>query len=75
MIDDIRAHLDALAKPRGAMGRLEALATELALTQRRIDARTSPRRARRARATRRPRTGRRPSCWPITRCCSGRSVG
>lgn len=45
MIDDIRAHLDALAKPRGAMGRLEALATELALTQRRIDARTSPRRA------------------------------
>jgi len=45
MIDEIRAHLDALAKPRGAMGRLEALATELALTQRRIDARTSPRRA------------------------------
>ncbi|KQN69212.1 nicotinate-nucleotide--dimethylbenzimidazole phosphoribosyltransferase [Sphingomonas sp. Leaf62] len=45
MIDEIRAHLDALAKPRGAMGRLEALATELALTQRRIDARTSPRQA------------------------------
>lgn len=45
MIDDIRAHLDALAKPRGSMGRLEALATELALTQRRIDARTSPRQA------------------------------
>ncbi len=45
MIDDIRAHLDALAKPRGAMGRLEELATELALTQDRIDARTSPRRA------------------------------
>lgn len=45
MIDDIRAHLDALAKPRGAMGRLEALAQELALTQRRIDARTSPRQA------------------------------
>lgn len=45
MIDDIRAHLDALAKPRGAMGRLETLATELALTQRRIDAQTSPRRA------------------------------
>ncbi|KQM87229.1 nicotinate-nucleotide--dimethylbenzimidazole phosphoribosyltransferase [Sphingomonas sp. Leaf23] len=45
MIDDIRAHLDALAKPRGAMGRLEALAEELALTQGRIDARTSPRQA------------------------------
>ncbi|WP_288413166.1 nicotinate-nucleotide--dimethylbenzimidazole phosphoribosyltransferase [uncultured Sphingomonas sp.] len=45
MIDDIRAHLDALAKPRGAMGRLEALAQELALTQGRIDARTSPRQA------------------------------
>ncbi|MFD1033947.1 nicotinate-nucleotide--dimethylbenzimidazole phosphoribosyltransferase [Sphingomonas hankookensis] len=45
MIDEIRAHLDALAKPRGAMGRLEALATELALTQRRVDARTAPRRA------------------------------
>lgn len=44
MIDNIRAHLDALAKPRGAMGRLEALATELALTQGRIDARTAPRR-------------------------------
>jgi len=44
MIDDIRAHLDALAKPRGAMGRLEALATELALTQGRVEARTSPRR-------------------------------
>lgn len=45
MIEEIRAHLDALAKPRGAMGRLEALAVELALTQGRIDARTSPRRA------------------------------
>ncbi|MGN7159271.1 nicotinate-nucleotide--dimethylbenzimidazole phosphoribosyltransferase [Sphingomonas sp. SAFR-052] len=45
MIDEIRAHLDALAKPRGAMGRLEALATELALTQGRIDARTTPRQA------------------------------
>lgn len=45
MIEDIRAHLDALAKPRGAMGRLEELAVELALTQRRIDARTSPREA------------------------------
>lgn len=45
MIEEIRAHLDALAKPRGAMGRLEALAVELALTQGRIDARTSPRQA------------------------------
>lgn len=45
MIDDIRAHLDALAKPRGAMGRLETLATELALTQGRVDARTTPRQA------------------------------
>lgn len=45
MIEDIRAHLDALAKPRGAMGRLEALAVELALTQGRIDARTAPRQA------------------------------
>ncbi|MEH3040718.1 MAG: nicotinate-nucleotide--dimethylbenzimidazole phosphoribosyltransferase [Sphingomonas paucimobilis] len=45
MIDELRAHLDALAKPRGAMGRLETLATELALTQRRIDARTAPRQA------------------------------
>ncbi|MDJ0277823.1 nicotinate-nucleotide--dimethylbenzimidazole phosphoribosyltransferase [Sphingomonas sp. 2R-10] len=44
MIDDICAHLDALAKPRGAMGRLETLATELALTQGRVRARTSPRR-------------------------------
>ncbi|MGN5375667.1 nicotinate-nucleotide--dimethylbenzimidazole phosphoribosyltransferase [Sphingomonas hankookensis] len=45
MIDGIRAHLDALAKPRGAMGRLEALAIELAQTQQRVDARTFPRRA------------------------------
>jgi nicotinate-nucleotide--dimethylbenzimidazole phosphoribosyltransferase len=45
LIDNVRAHLDALAKPRGAMGRLETLATELALTQRRVNARTTPRRA------------------------------
>jgi nicotinate-nucleotide--dimethylbenzimidazole phosphoribosyltransferase len=37
-------HLDALAKPRRSMGRLEELAVRLALTQRRIDATTRPRR-------------------------------
>lgn len=41
---DVRAHLDALAKPRGSLGRLEELAVRLALTQRRIDARSHPRR-------------------------------
>ena len=41
---DVRAHLDALAKPRGSLGRLEGLAVRLALTQRRIDARSHPRR-------------------------------
>jgi nicotinate-nucleotide--dimethylbenzimidazole phosphoribosyltransferase len=40
---DVRAHLDALAKPRGSLGRLEDLATQLALTQRRLDPRTRPR--------------------------------
>ena len=42
--DDIRAHLDALAKPRGSMGRLEDLAVALAMTQDRIDPATRPRR-------------------------------
>ncbi|WP_174285116.1 nicotinate-nucleotide--dimethylbenzimidazole phosphoribosyltransferase [Sphingomonas bacterium] len=42
--DDIRAHLDALAKPRGSMGRLEDIAVALAMTQRRIDPSTRPRR-------------------------------
>jgi nicotinate-nucleotide--dimethylbenzimidazole phosphoribosyltransferase len=41
---DVRAHLDALAKPRGSLGRLETLAVRLAMTQRRIAARTRPRR-------------------------------
>ena len=41
---DVQAHLDALAKPRGSLGRLEAIAVRLALTQQRIDARTRPRR-------------------------------
>ncbi|WP_293874546.1 MULTISPECIES: nicotinate-nucleotide--dimethylbenzimidazole phosphoribosyltransferase [unclassified Sphingomonas] len=41
---DVRAHLDALAKPRGSLGRLERLAVRLAMTQRRIDARSHPRR-------------------------------
>lgn len=42
--DDVRAHLDALAKPRGSMGRLEEIAVRLALTQGRIAARSRPRR-------------------------------
>jgi nicotinate-nucleotide--dimethylbenzimidazole phosphoribosyltransferase len=42
--DDVQAHLDALAKPRGSLGRLEGLAVRLAQTQQRIDARTRPRR-------------------------------
>jgi nicotinate-nucleotide--dimethylbenzimidazole phosphoribosyltransferase len=42
--DDIWAHLDALAKPRRSLGRLEAIAVRLAQTQQRIDPRTRPRR-------------------------------
>ncbi|MFS0774041.1 nicotinate-nucleotide--dimethylbenzimidazole phosphoribosyltransferase [Sphingomonas sp. 1P08PE] len=41
---DVRTYLDALAKPRGSLGRLEDVAVRLAVTQRRIDARTRPRR-------------------------------
>lgn len=41
--NDVRAHLDALAKPRGSMGRLEDVAVRLSLTQRRPDPRTRPR--------------------------------
>lgn len=46
MIDEqtIWAHLDALAKPRRSLGRLERLAVELAMTQDRPDPRTRPRR-------------------------------
>lgn len=46
MIDEaaVRAHLDALAKPRGSMGRLEDIAVRLAMTQRRLDPVTRPRR-------------------------------
>lgn len=40
----IAAHLDALAKPRGSMGRLEALAADLARVQQRLDPVTHPRR-------------------------------
>ncbi len=40
---DIRAHLNALAKPRGSMGRLEEIAVVLAMTQGRIDPATKPR--------------------------------
>ena len=45
MIDEqtVWAHLDALAKPRRSLGRLEHLAVRLALTQGRIDPRTKPR--------------------------------
>ena len=42
--DDVRAHLDALAKPRGSLGRLEEIAVRLALTQGRIEAHSRPRR-------------------------------
>lgn len=41
--DSIWAHLDALAKPRRSLGRLEAIAVRLAQTQERIDPRTRPR--------------------------------
>jgi len=46
MIDQakVRAHLDALAKPQGSLGRLEDLAVRLALTQQRLDPVTRPRR-------------------------------
>ncbi|MBB4084751.1 nicotinate-nucleotide--dimethylbenzimidazole phosphoribosyltransferase [Sphingomonas carotinifaciens] len=40
---EVRAHLDALAKPRGAMGRLEDVAVRLALSQGWIDPETRPR--------------------------------
>jgi nicotinate-nucleotide--dimethylbenzimidazole phosphoribosyltransferase len=40
----IAAHLDALAKPRGSVGRLEALAADLARIQQRLDPVTRPRR-------------------------------
>lgn len=40
----IAAHLDALAKPKGSMGRLEALAADLARIQQRLDPVTHPRR-------------------------------
>jgi nicotinate-nucleotide--dimethylbenzimidazole phosphoribosyltransferase len=42
--DDVRAHLDALAKPRGSLGRLEDIAVRLARTQDRLDPCTRPRR-------------------------------
>lgn len=41
---DIAAHLNALAKPPGSMGRLEGLAAELARIQQRLDPVTRPRR-------------------------------
>lgn len=39
-----QAHLDALAKPRGSLGRIEALAVQLAVIQQRLDPVTRPRR-------------------------------
>ena len=46
MIDEpaVWAQLDALAKPRRSLGRLEELAVRLAVTQGRLDPRTHPRR-------------------------------
>ncbi|GGE82996.1 nicotinate-nucleotide--dimethylbenzimidazole phosphoribosyltransferase [Sphingomonas prati] len=46
MIDDadVWAHIDALAKPKRSLGRLEEIAVRLARTQGRIDPRTRPRR-------------------------------
>ncbi|MGY6550308.1 MAG: nicotinate-nucleotide--dimethylbenzimidazole phosphoribosyltransferase [Erythrobacter sp.] len=41
---EITAHLDALAKPPGSMGRLEKLAADLARIQQRLDPVTCPRR-------------------------------
>lgn len=41
--NDVRAHLDALAKPRGSMGRLEEVAVRLAMTQGRLTPQTRPR--------------------------------
>lgn len=41
--NDVWAHLDALAKPKRSLGRLETLAVRLALTQQRIDPVTRPR--------------------------------
>lgn len=41
---DVAAYLDALAKPQGSLGRLEALAIQLAVAQQDLAARTKPRR-------------------------------
>jgi nicotinate-nucleotide--dimethylbenzimidazole phosphoribosyltransferase len=42
--DDVWTHLDALAKPRRSLGRLEVLAVRLAVIQQRFDPETRPRR-------------------------------
>jgi nicotinate-nucleotide--dimethylbenzimidazole phosphoribosyltransferase len=42
--EQVWAHLDALAKPRRSLGRLEALAVRLAVIQQRLDPVTRPRR-------------------------------
>jgi nicotinate-nucleotide--dimethylbenzimidazole phosphoribosyltransferase len=41
---DVQAHLDALAKPQGSLGRLEALALRLSLVQQSLRPATTPRR-------------------------------
>ena len=42
--DQVQARLDALAKPLGSLGRLEALAVELAVAQQSLNPVTRPRR-------------------------------
>jgi nicotinate-nucleotide--dimethylbenzimidazole phosphoribosyltransferase len=42
--ESIRAHLDALAKPQGSLGRLEQIAARLALVQQSLSPATRPRR-------------------------------
>jgi nicotinate-nucleotide--dimethylbenzimidazole phosphoribosyltransferase len=43
-LDAIKAHLDALAKPQGSLGRLEQIAARLALTQQNLAPQARPRR-------------------------------
>lgn len=42
--DDVQAHIDGLAKPRGSLGRIEALAVRLGTIQATLAPRTTPRR-------------------------------
>ena len=43
-LQTVHAHLDALAKPQGSLGRLERIAARLAITQQSLAPQTSPRR-------------------------------